>query len=48
MASFVEFLRTGHLGSLSCGMSQDQVRDLLGEPDAVFLKSIHESGNMAL
>ena len=35
MVSFVDFLRTGHLGSLSCGMSQAQVRDLLGEPDAV-------------
>ena len=35
MVSFVDFLRTGHLGSLSCGVSQAQVRDLLGEPDAV-------------
>jgi len=35
MVSFVDFLRTGHLGSLSCEMSQAQVRDLLGEPDAV-------------
>ena len=35
MASCVDFLRTGSLGSLSCGMSQDQVRNLLGEPEAV-------------
>lgn len=35
MASCVDFLKTGSLGSLSCGMSQDQVRNLLGEPDDV-------------
>jgi len=35
MVSFVDFLGTGHLGNISCGMLQTQVRDLLGEPDAV-------------
>ena len=35
MASFVEFLKTGQLERLHCGMSKDEVRDLLGEPEAV-------------
>ncbi len=35
MPSFVEFLKTGQLEKLHCGMSQAQVRDLLREPDAV-------------
>lgn len=35
MSSFVEFLKTGELGKLHCGMSKDEVHDLLGEPEAV-------------
>jgi SmpA / OmlA family len=35
MPSFVEFLKTGQLEKLHCGMSKDEVRDLLGEPEAV-------------
>ena len=35
MPSLVEFLKTGQLGKLHCGMSKDEVRELLGEPEAV-------------
>src|SRR5271157_3998956 len=34
MPSFVEFLKTGQLGKLHCGMSKDEVHDLFGEPEA--------------
>jgi hypothetical protein len=34
-ASFVEFLRTGRFGDVSCGMSREQVRELLGEPESI-------------
>jgi len=35
MPSFVEFLKTGQLAELHCGMSKDEVHELLGEPEAV-------------
>src|SRR5271157_3600927 len=35
MPSFVEFLKTGQLEKLHCEMSKDEVRELLGEPEAV-------------
>lgn len=34
MSSIDEFLRTGRLGILSAGMDRDEVRSLLGEPEA--------------
>jgi hypothetical protein len=33
--SLERFLRTGQFGALTSGMSSDQIRALLGEPDAV-------------
>ena len=33
--SLIEFLQTGFLGDLRPGMSKDEVRVLLGEPDAI-------------
>lgn len=38
MASFREFLCTGRLGNLRCGLSMLEVRDLLGEPEDVSTK----------
>lgn len=35
MPSFIEFLKTGQLEKLHCEMSKDEVRELLGEPEAV-------------
>ncbi len=35
MPSIDDFLRSGHLGVLSAGMSMDQVRQLVGEPESV-------------
>lgn len=35
MPSFVEFLKTGQLGELHCGMSKDEVHELLGQPEDV-------------
>jgi hypothetical protein len=35
MPSLVEFLKTGQLEKLHCEMSKDEVRELLGEPEAV-------------
>jgi len=46
MPSFVEFLKTGQLEKLHCGMSKDEVHELLGEPEAVSLRAIPKSGNM--
>ncbi len=35
MPSLIEFLRTGQLEKLHCGMSNDEVQELLGQPEAV-------------
>ncbi len=39
MSSFIEFLKTGQLEKLHCGMAQVEVRELLGEPEAVSVQS---------
>jgi len=35
MPSFLEFVKTGQLGELHCGMSKEEVRNLIGDPEAV-------------